>query len=188
MGYGLSETDEKNPDLPHFSCVNPPIEPNMSLRTITFEQTIPSGPFYRLGMKRYLMRPIFLVLFLFVIGFTSLTLFGESRTTDYSFLVPFSVIIIFMPLMHFWGLTYLLKNNVALRGRHLVKVDEEGLNLSGQGFQFFMAWEVFTKVKVYKDWILVYAASNSAMYLYLPEIEDEGDREILKALVNQEVS
>lgn len=160
----------------------------MSLRTVSFEQTIPAGPFYKLGMKRYLMRPTFLILFLFVIGFTTMTLIPEPRTSDFTYLIPFSVIIIFMPLMHLWGLTYLLKNNVALRSRHEVKVDEQGLNLTGQGFHFFMAWEVFTKVKVYQDWILVFAASNSAMYLYLPEVENEGDREILKALVNQEVS
>ena len=160
----------------------------MSLRTISFEQTIPSGPFYWLGMKRYLARPVFLVLILFVIGFTTMTLVGEARTNDYTYLVPFSVIVFFMPLMHFWGLTYLLKNNVTLRGRHEVKVDDLGIHLSGKGFQFFMAWEVFTKVKIYQDWVLVFAASNSAIYLYLPEIEDESDREILKAMAKQEIA
>lgn len=93
-----------------------------------------------------------------------------------------------MPGLHVLGLHYLLNSSLTLRDEHRVTANDDGILVEGHGFHSFLAWEVFTETKVYRDWILLFVAKNSSIYVYLPEINDLGDQEILRAMVKAELN
>lgn len=159
----------------------------MSFRSVTFSQRIPTGPFILLGLKRYLSRPRYLLFVGMISLFAGFTYFLGDELHRLDFLLPASVLLLLMPGLHALGLRYLLTSNLTLKGEHRITANEDGILVEGHGFHSFLAWEVFTEIKVYQDWILLFVAKNSSIYIYLPEIEDLGDSEILRAMVKAEL-
>lgn len=158
----------------------------MTFRSVTFSQKIPSGPFILLGLKRYFSRPRYLLFLGMVSLFAGLAFFmGDLYKLD--FLIPAGVLLLLMPGLHALGLRYLLNSNLTLKGEHTVTANDDGILVEGHGFYSFLAWEVFSEIKCYPDWILLFVAKNSSIYLYLPEIKDLGDQEILRAMVKSEL-
>lgn len=158
----------------------------MSFRSVTFSQNIPSRPFVLLGLKRYLSRPRYLLFVGMISLFAGFTyLLGDVNRID--FLIPAGVLLLLMPGLHVLGLRYLLKSSLTLKGEHRITANDKGVLVEGEGFHSFLAWEVFTEIKFYEDWILLFVARNSSIYLYLPEIQDLGDQEILRAMVKTEM-
>lgn len=158
----------------------------MSFRSVTFSQKIPTGPFILLGLKRYLSRPRYLLFVGMISLFAGFAYFvgGPGRL---DVMIPAGVLLLLMPGLHTLGLSYLVSSNLTLKDEHKVTADEKGILIEGNGFYSFLAWEVFTEIKNYQDWILLFVAKNSSIYLYLPEVKDLGDQEILRAMVNSEL-
>lgn len=158
----------------------------MSFRSVTFSQKIPSGPFILLGLKRYFSRPRYLLFVGMISLFAGVTFFmGGLHRLD--FLVPAVVLLLLMPGLHILGLRYLLNSSLTLKEEHKVTANDEGILVEGHGFYSFLAWEVFTEIKMYQDWILLFVARNSSIYIYLPEVKDLGDQEILRAMIKAEL-
>lgn len=159
----------------------------MSLSSISYAQEVPITSFILLGLRRYVMRTrylIFVAIAVVMVGMAWLI----SGPETISFLYPMMWVLVLMPGLHLLGLYYLTKTNLLLKSRHHVTANDEGLLLEGKGFHSFYSWEVFTDMKVYDHWILVFVSRNQAIYLYLPAIEDLGEREIMRTMIKTEIT
>ncbi len=158
-----------------------------SLQTVRFSQEIPVGPFLQLGIRRYLYRPTFLIVF----GIASLFLFlrgGDTfQSLDKGWLIYFVALLLVMSGFHLLSLWYMVRGNLLLRGPQDVTFDPTGLTIAGEGYRMFLTWAVIDHARVYRNWLLLYTDRNSATYVYLPAIDHVGDRAILLALCRAEL-